>query len=295
MDDPLMVVYDGCSSGKVEPRALKLMVRNAQSTAYCSMRQNHSVSNISLRISVGAVVLWCLVAVVGVGQAAADLYRYKQPGGGVLVTTSERSDLELIEVIRDGGQSADGDSGSKKDSARKRRHKAARRTARTLRREAIARERTQPGESPGQSPRPTSLPRENRYDDIIKEASEAYQIPAPFIKGVIRVESNFNPHAVSHTGAMGLMQLMPATARYVGVEDPFDPRQNIFGGTKLLRMLTNKYNGDINLLLAAYNAGEGAVDKHDGIPYSATREYVRKVYHHYKQYQREEQAAKARQ
>ena len=85
------------------------------------------------------------------------------------------------------------------------------------------------------------------------------------------------------------MQLMPRTARYLGVSDPFDPRQNIFGGTKLLRMLTNKYNGDINLLLSAYNAGEGTVARYNGIPYNQTREYVRKVYHFYKLYQREEE------
>src|SRR5690606_9841675 len=117
--------------------------------------------------------------------------------------------------------------------------------------------------------------KEERFDHIIREASATYQIPFAFIKGVIKVESNFNPLVVSRTGAMGLMQLMPGTADFLGVEDAFDPRQNIFGGTKLLRILTNRYNGDINLLLSAYNAGEGAVARYDGIPYAQTREYVR--------------------
>ncbi|MBH23164.1 MAG: hypothetical protein CMH57_01635 [Myxococcales bacterium] len=127
------------------------------------------------------------------------------------------------------------------------------------------------------------------YDDYIREAAATYQIPFAFIKGVIKVESNFYPTVISPVGAMGLMQLMPATADYLGVKDAFDPRQNIFGGAKLLRMLTNRYNGDINLLLSAYNAGEGAVDRYDGIPYEKTREYVRRVYHYYKQYQSQEQ------
>ena len=127
---------------------------------------------------------------------------------------------------------------------------------------------------------------EDRFDDIIREASETYQIPFFFIKGVIKVESNFNPLVVSRTGAMGLMQLMPGTADFLGVEDAFDPRQNIFGGAKLLRILTNRFNGDINLVLSGYNAGEGAVARYDGIPYAQTREYVRRVYHHYKSYQR---------
>lgn len=233
------------------------------------------------------VKVWCGVVLAGVlwaSPATADLYRYRNADGTVLVTTEKRQGLELIDVIRDDGS-------TEKPSAetpRKRRHRAARR-------EAVAR-RTQARAATRPRDEPVALeqqPREARFDDIIQEAAEAYQMPSAFIKGVIKVESNFNPFAVSHVGAMGLMQLMPATARLMGVEDPFDPKQNIFGGTKLLRLLTNKYNGDINLLLSAYNAGEGAVDKHDGIPYKATREYVRKVYYYYKIYQREDQSAPA--
>jgi soluble lytic murein transglycosylase-like protein len=105
-----------------------------------------------------------------------------------------------------------------------------------------------------------------------------------FIKAVIHVESRFNPRATSHVGAMGLMQLMPGTARDMGVAEPYDPRQNIFGGTKYLAMLTEKYDGDINQILAGYNAGPGTVDDYGGIPWRATRGYVQDVYHWYKIY-----------
>ena len=86
----------------------------------------------------------------------------------------------------------------------------------------------------------------------------------------------------SRVGAIGLMQLMPETAADMGVMDPFDPRQNVLGGTRYLRVLANKFNGDLVLTVAAYNAGEGAVDKYNGVPpYAETRRYVRNVLQHY--------------
>lgn len=130
--------------------------------------------------------------------------------------------------------------------------------------------------------------RERAFDDIISEASATYNVPFAFIKAVVRVESNFNPLAVSHAGAQGLMQLMPRTAKSLNVRDPFDPRQNIFGGTKLLRLLIDRYDGDINLILSAYNAGDVAVNRYDGIPYAQTREYVSSVYGWYKTYSAQE-------
>lgn len=124
--------------------------------------------------------------------------------------------------------------------------------------------------------------RMRRYDGHIQEAARLYQLPEAFIRAVVQVESNFYPDVVSRVGAMGLMQLMPATAMSMGVMDPFDPRQNVLGGTRFLRVLANKFRGDMVLTAAAYNAGETAVSKYGGVPpYAETRRYVRNVLHHY--------------
>jgi soluble lytic murein transglycosylase-like protein len=130
--------------------------------------------------------------------------------------------------------------------------------------------------------RDRSPDRYNRYDGHIREAARLYQLPESFIRAVMRVESDFSPGVVSHAGAMGLMQLMPRTAASMGVRDPFDARQNILGGSRYLRILANKFNGDLVLTIAAYNAGEGAVMRHRGVPpYSETRRYVQNVLRYY--------------
>ena len=130
--------------------------------------------------------------------------------------------------------------------------------------------------------RDPSPDRYQRYDAHITEAARLYQLPVPFIRAIMRVESDFSPAVVSHAGAMGLMQLMPRTANAMGVRDPFDPRQNIFGGTRYLRILANRFNGDLVLTIAAYNAGEGAVMRYRGVPpYDETRRYVQNVLRHY--------------
>ncbi|MBN1536740.1 MAG: lytic transglycosylase domain-containing protein [Anaerolineales bacterium] len=117
-----------------------------------------------------------------------------------------------------------------------------------------------------------------KFSEIIRAASEKYDVDADLIQAVIKAESNFNASAVSSCGALGLMQLMPATAKSLGVDDPLDPKQNIFGGTKFLHRLLDKYNNNVSLALAAYNAGPGAVDKYGGIPpYSETQTYVKRV------------------
>lgn len=116
------------------------------------------------------------------------------------------------------------------------------------------------------------------FDDIVKENAERERVDPKLVKSVMLVESNFNPRAVSPKGARGLMQLMPATARRYGVANSFDPVENIRGGVAYLSDLLDMFSGDVVRALAAYNAGEGAVQRHGGVPpYPETREYVRRA------------------
>ncbi len=113
---------------------------------------------------------------------------------------------------------------------------------------------------------------------LIDYYSSKRNLPSSLVRSVIDVESGFDPNAVSDKGAMGLMQLMPSTVMDMGVENPFDPEENIKGGTALLRNLLTTYKGDYKMALAAYNAGKGAVDRAGGVPeYKETKDYVRKV------------------
>jgi soluble lytic murein transglycosylase len=117
-----------------------------------------------------------------------------------------------------------------------------------------------------------------RYDLFIQEASSLHGVDQGLVRAVIQVESEFDARAVSRAGARGLMQIMPATAERFGVADPFDPRQNILGGVKYLRKLLNMFDGDVSLAVAGYNAGEHAVQRHNGVPpYKETQGYVRKI------------------
>ena len=130
----------------------------------------------------------------------------------------------------------------------------------------------------------------HRYDTFIRGAASRYQLPESLIRAVVHTESNYHPRATSRAGASGLMQLMPKTARALGVHDSYDPKQNIFGGSRYLRLLANRYNGDMVLVLAAYNAGAGNVQKYGGVPpFAETRAYVRAVLRRFYAYERQAQ------
>ena len=121
-----------------------------------------------------------------------------------------------------------------------------------------------------------------RIAEMVREVSKRYSVDPVLIHAVIETESNWNPTAVSSRGASGLMQLIPGTAQQMGVTNVFDPKQNIDGGVHYLRTLLERYNGDLDKALAAYNAGPGAVDRAGGIPrYRETQDYVRKVTNSY--------------
>ena len=125
----------------------------------------------------------------------------------------------------------------------------------------------------------------NSYEDLIRSIAGRHNLDTDLVRAVIRAESDFNSTARSNKGAMGLMQLMPDTARLHHVIDAFDPSDNVEGGVRHLKMLLERYQGNLELSLAAYNAGSGAVEKHGGIPpFAETREYVRRVLRFYDSY-----------
>ncbi len=158
--------------------------------------------------------------------------------------------------------------------------------------------------------RDTSAARYTRYDDHIRDQQACYGIPQALVRAVIRTESDFDPHVVSRVGAQGLMQLMPATARAMGVTNVWDPRQNIMGGSRYLQVLAKRYCHTPALgnsagktaslicsldekikVLSGYHAGPGAVDKYGGMPpYETTRYYVNAVLQRYEEYRRRESA-----
>jgi len=131
----------------------------------------------------------------------------------------------------------------------------------------------------------TFAPGPSKYDDLIRKASKRYGVDFSLLKAVIHVESGFNPSAVSGKGAKGLMQIMPGNFNGLDVSDPFNPSQNIMGGTRYLNRLIRRYGNTLSLALAAYNAGPSAVDRYETIPpFPETRRYVKKVMKAYAMY-----------
>ena len=133
----------------------------------------------------------------------------------------------------------------------------------------------------GGNRRPMSIDRDG-VDQLVQEASERHRVDPALVRAVIETESHWNPGAYSRKGAIGLMQLIPTTAQRFGANDAFNPKQNVDAGVRYLKTLLERYNGNLDLALAAYNAGEGAVDRAHGIPaYRETRNYVQRVQNAY--------------
>lgn len=125
---------------------------------------------------------------------------------------------------------------------------------------------------------PSSFKYNGEYEDLINDAARKYNLSSTLIKAVIKAESSFNPNVISKAGAMGLMQLMPGTAEGLGVDNPFDPKQNIDGGVRYLKDMLKQFGGNLEYALAAYNAGPGSVKKYGGVPpFDETQDYVKKI------------------
>ena len=137
-------------------------------------------------------------------------------------------------------------------------------------------------EKPSMSSNSEVTDRTNRYDDLITEASKSHGVSFSLLKALIKIESDFNPRAISSAGAIGLMQIMPENIRALNIKDPFDPWENIMGGTRYLKQLIGRFNGKLPMALAAYNAGPNIVDRYKRIPpFKETENYVEKVMKYY--------------
>lgn len=211
----------------------------------------HAISLRSLRLAgfVGALGLCALVA--SPGHARADIFTYTDAEGITHFVNRPSGDARYKLYLKSNDRAA---------------------------------RRPPPGVVPV-PPSDKSVERYGRYDLWIRQAATLYQIPEELVRAVIKIESDYDPRAVSQMGAQGLMQLIPATAERMQVRDALDPREAIFGGTRYLRVLANMFNGDLELTIAGYNAGENAVVRYGGIPpYEETQAYVGKVLSYYRRY-----------
>ncbi len=196
-----------------------------------------------------------IISILACGLAWADIYVYKHRDGTILITEYPQTanfSYTLMEVKR-----------------------TANRTNRAPKVNVYTTKRSKPQKRTINSP----------YDSTIKAIAHQHGVDDKLIKAMVQVESAFKPSAVSPKGARGLMQLMPGTARRYGVDNSFDPIENLLGGVKYFKDLLELFNNNLTLALAAYNAGEGAVQKYKGIPpYKETRLYVQKVIHYHRLY-----------
>jgi soluble lytic murein transglycosylase-like protein len=213
---------------------------------------------IPLRFALPAAVACGVVGTVAV-TASADIFQYVDKDGVVHFTNMRPNANGYKLYIRgDRAPRADGYSGAPANMG---------------------------GGGVGVPPSDRDVARFTRYDEWIRQAATLYQIPEQLVRAVIKVESDYDPRAISVSGARGLMQLMPDTASRLEVRDIDDPRENIFGGVRFLRILANDFNGDLSLTIAAYNAGGEAVMRYGGIPpYTQTRNYVTMVTRFYQRY-----------
>ena len=208
----------------------------------------------------GAAVAALFVGALVPGQAEADIYSYVDKEGVVHFSTNTKGDGRYALYVKSTSKERKGSN----------------------------------YKGPVFAPSDRDPDRFTRYDTWIKQAATLYQIPEELVRAIVKVESDYDPRAISHAGAQGLMQLMPETGLRMQVRDPFDPRENIFGGTRYLRVLANLFNGDLDLTIAAYNAGEGAVTRANGIPaFPETQDYVIRVRAYYASYRSSHDAVAA--
>jgi soluble lytic murein transglycosylase-like protein len=211
--------------------------------------------------------------------ARADLYTTVEEDGVVTITTAPSRRAKVLsrtESARRGGR-------KKAQGAKRRGAKAQRAKRKGAKHKASKRKGSLSDVKV--SPEGAYLPkRALPFKPFVDAAASYYQLPPALIWGVMEIESAFNPSVVSNKGAQGLMQLMPFTSKDMGVDDPFNPEQNIWGAARLLRVLANRFHGDVILTLSAYHAGGGAVSDVGGIPYERTAQYVRSTFNAYKKY-----------